>query len=144
MGWKAAMVSGLALILVVSAVASGIFLLAPSNPVSASFIRAQPGSVPWNGKQLLNVLFLGLDDSRSHATALAVASYNPQQREVRILPLPPSMWVSIPGFGQDRIANAYTDGGPRLSLLTAESVTRTVIPYYMALDSSTFRQLGDS
>lgn len=144
MGWKAALVSGLALIFLVSAVAAGIFLLAPSNNAAASFIQPQPGSIAWDGNEPIKVLFIGLDASRTNATAMAVASYDPADSRVRILSLPPSLWITIPGFGQDRIVDSYADGGPRLALLTAQSVTRTVIPYYVVLDPETFQRLVDS
>jgi anionic cell wall polymer biosynthesis LytR-Cps2A-Psr (LCP) family protein len=143
MGWMAALVSGLLVVLLVALGATGIFLLAPSKPAAASFIRDQPGSIPWNGKDAVRVLFLGLDSSRSKSTGLAVASYDPSHAQIHVLTIPPSLWVTIPGFGQDRIENAYADGGSRLALLTVQSVTRTVIPYYVAVDPSTFQRLVD-
>lgn len=143
MGWVAAVISAATLVLLVSVVAGGIFLLSPSNQASASFIRAQPGSIPWNGKDRLTVLCLGLNQSKTATTGLAVLSYDPRANAVRMLSIPPSLWVTIPGFSQDRIASAYADGGTRLALLTVESVTRSVIPYYVALGPSTFRQLVD-
>jgi anionic cell wall polymer biosynthesis LytR-Cps2A-Psr (LCP) family protein len=136
--------SGAILVLLVSALAAAGFVLSPGNQAAASFIGPQPGSIPWNGKDRLNVLFLGLNARKSAATSLAVASYDTRSRTVRLLSIPASLWVSIPGFGQDKIANAYADGGTRLALLTAESVTRTVIPYYVALDPATVRRLVDS
>ncbi len=135
--------SGVGLVLLVSALAAAGFFLSPSNQAAASFIRAQPGSISWNGKGRLNVLFLGLTARRTATSDLAVASYDPRRNTVRLLSLPPSLWVSIPGFGQDRIADAYADGGPRLALLTVQSVTRTIIPYYVALDPATFSRLVD-
>lgn len=143
-GWKAALTSAAMLVVLVSALAAAGFLLSPSNQAAASFIRAQPGSIPWNGKAPLRVLVLGLNDGQTAASGLAVVSYDPRRDSVRLLSIPPSLWVSIPGFGQDRIANAYADGGARLALLTVQSVTRTVIPYYVALTPSTFGRLVDS
>jgi anionic cell wall polymer biosynthesis LytR-Cps2A-Psr (LCP) family protein len=144
MGWRAALATGVTLIALVSATASAIFLLSPSNQASASFIRAQPGSIAWNDKQPLTVLFLGLDSKLTATEGLAVGRYNPSRNTLNIVSIPPSLWVTIPGFGQGRIADAYADGGPRLALLTVESVTRLAIPYYVSLDPSTFRQLVDS
>lgn len=136
--------SGAGLVVLVSTIAAAVSLLSPSNQAAASFIHAQPGSVPWNGKERLTVLFLGLNARKTAATNLAVASYDPRHNTAHLLSIPPSLWVSIPGFGQDRVADAYADGGARLALLTVESVTRTVIPYYVALDPATFRRLVDS
>jgi hypothetical protein len=75
---------------------------------------------------------------------MAVASYEPAQGRVRILSLPPSLWITIPGFGQGRIVSSYADGGAHLALMSSESVTRTVIPYYAVLDPATFGRLVDS
>lgn len=144
MGWKAVLLSAVLLVLIVSVVAAGFSLISPSNQAAASIIGAQPGSLPWNERQPVNVLFLGMDGTSSRATALAVASFDPPTHTVHLLSIPPSLWVTIPGFGTDRVANAYADGGAKLALITVESITRTVIPYYAALDPATFKRLVDA
>jgi len=75
---------------------------------------------------------------------MIIASYSPPERSLTFLSIPGNLWVTVPGFGQARVSEAYGDGGPRLALLTVESVTHIPIPYYALVDSGSFKQLVDA
>lgn len=132
-GCAAASLTCLVVLLAVSILAAAVTWLSPGGGRAiASFLRSQPGALRWDGHHRLNILLLGTagDAGRSQTSSLVVASLDPQMRSLALLSVPPSLWVTIPGYGQGTISQAYADGGPQLALLCAESVTHAVIPYY--------------
>lgn len=129
-------------VLLVSTAAS---LLSPSSSMSAPVLTAQPGAIAWKHSQRLSILLLGLRGTArtNGAGAIVVASYSPQCRCITLVNLPSTLWVTIPGFGQGRLADAYHDGGPRLALLVVQSALHIPIPYYAVFNFTTFRQVVD-
>src|SRR5579884_2495970 len=105
--WTTAILSGFMVVVLVCLLAGAIFLLSPSNRAAASFIHPQPGSIHWNKRTPLTMLFLGASEQSKPVADLAVVSFDPTSRSIQVLSVPPSLWVTIPGFGQDRIADAY-------------------------------------
>lgn len=146
--WKSAMLIALVIVLLASLVSMAIAAVAPrGNPGSSAGVAAQPGSLAWNGSDQLNVLLLGFNSPSpdpGRLSAIMVWSYSPSTGRERLLSIPVSLWVTVPGFGQDTLANAYADGGPRLALLVTQSVTHLVIPYYLAFGRDALRQLVDT
>ncbi|MDQ2744362.1 MAG: LCP family protein, partial [Chloroflexota bacterium] len=69
---------------------------------------------------------------------------DPAAHSAHLLSIPGNLWVTIPGYGQSTISQAYADGGPRLSLLTVESVTHVAIPYYVVVREGALRSLIDA
>lgn len=132
-------------LLIVSAAIAGIFFMAPrDDSASASFIHAQPGAVSWDQRTPLTALLIGAAAAGQPAGSLTVVSLNPGTRSVRMLSIPPNLWVTIPGLGQSRIGDAYADGGPRLAVLAVESMTHVPIPYYVAGTNGALRSLLDA
>src|SRR5947199_8889681 len=118
--WKSAILVGILTIFFVSLISMAVAALAAREGMStSSAMPSQAGSIPWNGRDTLNVLVLGLDSpspTASTAAAMLVVSYNPSTGKERVLSIPASLWVTIPGFGPDTVANTYADGGSRLAL----------------------------
>lgn len=139
---------GVLLLLAISLMAAAFFVLSPAGTgVSASFIHAQPGSIPWNTRDRLNILLLGVDSSSGHPSrtdAMVIASFDPRSRSIGLVSIPGNLWVTVPGYGQARVSEAYADGGPRLSQLVVESITHVPIPYYVASGYDSFRQIVDA
>lgn len=132
-------------LLVVSAAVAGIFFMAPGdNSDAASFSHPQPGSVRWDQHSPLTALLIGTPRIGQPAASLTIVSLDPATRSVRMLSIPPNLWVTIPGLGQSRMADAYADGGPRLAVLTIESMTHVAIPYYAVVAAEPFRTLIDT
>jgi hypothetical protein len=75
---------------------------------------------------------------------MIIASFDPSSRSIDMLSIPGNLWVTIPGYGQAEIAEAYNDGGARLALLTVESVTHVPIPYFALIDPGTAGKLIDA
>lgn len=145
-GCSAAVLTGLAVLTAIAVGALAIFSLMPGNGgAAATFIRSQPGSVPWDHSHRLNVLLLGLGNGtpQGAADSLVIASYFPAERQGTLFSLPSNLWVTVPGYGQATISQAYADGGPGLALLTVESVTHVVIPYYAVVSHDALRQITD-
>lgn len=130
------------MLLIVSAAAAGIFFMAPGdNSDAAAFIHPQAGSVRWYQHSPLTALLIGTPRIGQPAASLTVVSLDPATRSVRMLSIPPNLWVTIPGLGQSRVSDAYADGGPRLAVLTVESMTHVAIPYYAVVAAEPFRAL---
>jgi LCP family protein required for cell wall assembly len=146
--WRTAASVALIVVLLVSLVSMAVAAIAAKGSLSsAGGVASQPGSIPWNGRDPLTMLVLGLNapsPGPARATGMMVLSYSPSTRTERVLAIPGSLWVTVPGYGQDTLDNAYADGGPRLALLVAESVTNIPIPYYLAMGTTGLRQLIDA
>jgi LCP family protein required for cell wall assembly len=147
-GFATALCTSVVVLVAVALVSAATFLLSPAgNSLSASFIPAQPGSLHWNGRDRLNVLLLGTtsrSSTRGTTATMILASFDPHSHTIALLSIPGSLWVSIPGYGRDRIANAYADGDARLAVLVTESVTHVAIPYYAVAGYDSFKQLVDA
>jgi len=129
---------------VLLAASAAYYVFAASGSVGAGFFQAQPGSLHWDGRTRLTVLLAGSPNAQTAAGQLLVASLDPGRRELSVLAVPSSMWVTIPGYGQGPIADSYADGGTRLLLLTVESALRIPIPYYAVMDPAGFSRLVDA
>jgi LCP family protein required for cell wall assembly len=135
------------LIAVVAFSAAGFLISGRGSGTAAGFIRAQPGSVAWNERDrftMLVVLAPAGSGQRSPAEAMMILSFDPASRSLSELSIPGTLWVTVPGYGQTEIDNAYADGGIRLTLLTVESATHVAIPYYMVTGGGGFRRLIDA
>lgn len=121
-----------------------------SRSLTAFFIKQQPGALPWNGADPVNIVLVGLDDRPwqrgqfPHTDTIMVASVNPSTNSVHMLSLPRDLWVNIPGVGVDRINDAYGDGGTRLLIQTVEGVVNAPIRYYAILKFTGFQRVIDA
>ncbi|MCL2766535.1 MAG: LCP family protein, partial [Peptococcaceae bacterium] len=67
----------------------------------------------------MNVLLLG-NDARAGETiartdSIMLACVDPKQKQVALLSIPRDSYVSIPGYGKDKINHASVYGGPELT-----------------------------
>jgi LCP family protein required for cell wall assembly len=145
LGVGAALLTGALVVGAVALVAGLAFLLSPrGNGVAASFLRAQPGSVPWNTSSQVDMLVMTRPSAGAPADSALVVSFNPRGDRLRMLSLPTNLWVTVPGYNQTTLGNALSDGGPSTALETVESVTHTVIPYYWIVDHATLARWVDA
>jgi len=135
---------------VVSSVLS-VALLAYSPPVletvSAIFLRSQPGAVPWNGRDRITVVAMGLTQRTTEPArtdTLLVMDIDPANRRVSMLSVPRDLWVNIPGYGQGKLAIAYALGGPRLAAYTLERALGIPVDYSLALTFKGFIEIVDA
>jgi LCP family protein required for cell wall assembly len=145
LGVGAALLTGVLVVSAVALVAGLAFLLSPrGNGVAAGFLRAQPGSLAWNGSSQIDMLVMTRLTTGAPADSALVVSFNPNGDQLRLLSLPTNLWVNVPGYSQTTLGRALSDGGPSTALETVESVTHTVIPYYWIVDHATFARWVDS
>jgi LCP family protein required for cell wall assembly len=139
------LLTGGLVVLAVALVAGMFFLLSPrGSGVAAGFLRAQPGSIPWNGSSRFTVLIQSGATQGGPADQIAIASYDPAGGHFTLLALPANLWVTVPGYGQSELAEALQDGGPTTALRTVESLTHTVVPYYWTTDHATLAKWIDA
>ncbi len=120
--------------------------------------RNGPAAHPWDGKSQINVLVLGVDDrlyesagGPSRTDTIIVATMNPEKNTAGMLSLPRDLWVEVPGFGENKINQAYfygessalRGGGAGLAMETVEDFLDVQIPYYVQINFQTFIQLID-
>jgi LCP family protein required for cell wall assembly len=66
---------------------------------------------------------------------------DPRTHLISLLSLPRDLWVTIPGFGQDKINAAYSDGGPKLALQTVKLATGLHVNYLIGVNFHSFTSL---
>ncbi len=106
---------------------------------------------PWSGTERVNILFLGTDQrceetGPNHSDTLLLATIDPESMTAGLLSLPRDLWVEIPGFGVDRINQAYyfgqiyeyPGGGPALASETVEAFLGVPVDYFVTVDFRSF------
>ena len=101
-------------------------------------------------------LLLGIDRSPDQTQAgrsdtIQVFSINPLLPNVKILSIPRDLWVSIPGYGENRINTAHffaevdqPGSGPKQTMRTIEENFSFKINYFVRLNLNNFPELIDS
>lgn len=105
----------------------------------------------WNDPRRVNILVLGIDQREGeegpfHSDTIMAVSINPALKSVGILSIPRDLYVTIPGFTQDRInnanfigdMNAYPGGGPALAAETVRQSLGIDIDYYVRINFEVF------
>ncbi len=110
----------------------------------------------WQGKERVNILVLGIDQ-REHeegpwrTDTMILVSIDPVAQTVTMLSIPRDLWVTIPGFQEDRINNAhfygdafdYPGGGPALAKKTVQYFLGVPVQYYVRVNFTAFEKLVD-
>jgi LCP family protein required for cell wall assembly len=124
--------------------------------VSAPQVELPP---PWDGASRVTILVIGLDyrDWESGAGAprsdtMMLLTIDPVTKTAGMLSIPRDMWVNIPGFGYNRINNAYADGeafhlpggGPGLAMKTVENFLGIPITYFVEVSFDSFTKMIDT
>lgn len=136
-----------ALIVLLTLVLSiGILLYSPPvlEAMSAIVLKPQPGLVPWNGRDRITVVAMGLTQRTTEPartdTVLAI-DIDPAHHRISMLSVPRDLWVNIPGYGQGKLAIAYEVGGPRLTAYTLEHELGIPVDYTVAMTFRGFTRL---
>ena len=100
------------------------------EPAHAGFTPALDGSEP------VFILVLGSDArpgeeiTGQRADSIHIVSLNPAKGRATILGIPRDSWVTIPGFGEEKINSAMVEGGPELVVETVEELTGLTMNYW--------------
>ncbi len=107
-------------------------------------------------KQRVNILLLGIDrrpdEVYSRTDTMILVTVDPNSKTAGMLSIPRDLWVSIPGYGEDRInkayflgdKNAYPGGGPALAMKTVQYNLGVPVHFYAQIDFDGFRQIVDT
>jgi LCP family protein required for cell wall assembly len=108
-------------------------------------------------RERVNVLLLGIDERTSQegpwrTDTMIVLTVDPATKTAGMLSIPRDLWVSIPGFGENRINTAhflgdseeYPGGGPALAKRTAQRNLGVPIHYYLRLNFVGFEKVIDT
>ena len=129
-------------ILLIAWVAGTAFGTAPrtSTAEAAPLFQLQTahaGYVPsLDGSEPVFILLLGSDArpgesiAGQRADSIHLIGLNPVKHQASILGFPRDSWVTIPGYGTNKINAAMTAGGPQLVVETVESLTGVTIAYW--------------
>ncbi|HMN10930.1 MAG TPA: LCP family protein [Bellilinea sp.] len=118
-----------------------------------------PDAVPWDGKNRVTILLLGLDYSDLRASegpprsdTMLLFSFDPLTESASLLSIPRDIWVPIAGTrSHERINFAYRSGeiysypggGPGAAIDTVEALIGVPINYYAQIDFYAFIRLVD-
>ena len=122
-------------------------------------VSAPPIPLPpaWDGASRVNVLILGLRGGDVNqgcpncTDTMIVLTIDPVSKTAGMLSIPRDMWVTIPGFYNNRINAAYNTGelfklpggGPALTIKTVEEFLGIPIQYYAQIDFTAFERMID-
>ncbi|MCA9936578.1 MAG: LCP family protein [Ardenticatenaceae bacterium] len=129
---------------------------APSISISENispFLSAEAFK-PWEGEERISILLLGVDrrcdeEGPTHSDSLMLLTIDPVSLSAAVLSIPRDLWVEIPGFGVDRINQAYYDGqvyeypggGQALARETVAATLGVPVDYYVAIDFNAFVEI---
>lgn len=125
-----------------------------SNAQAVSTVTLDPAAeYAWTDPRRFTLLLLGIDQRSGveeqgpfRTDTMIVISVDPVRKSAGVLNIPRDLWVSIPGFTQNRIntanaigdANGYPGGGPALAAETVRQVLGIPIDHYLLVNFDVF------
>lgn len=109
----------------------------------------------WPGGEPVHILLLGSDrrpdEQVARTDTMMLLTIDPPSRRALLLSLPRDLWVSIPGFGENRLNTAYflgevyayPGGGAQLAKETVSRLMGVPVEYYALVDFRGFVQAVD-
>lgn len=124
----------------------------PMQTISNLPAASVPLPEPWDGTSRVNLLFMGLDYRDWEAgeiprtDTMILFTLDPLNKTAGMVSIPRDLWVTIPGFENERINVAYRlgelyklpGGGPGLAMRTVEQLLGVPIQYYAQIDFQAF------
>jgi LCP family protein required for cell wall assembly len=111
----------------------------------------------WQKKERVNILLLGIDERADQhgpwrTDTMIVLTIDPENNTAGILSIPRDLWVTIPGYSEERINTAhftgdlkkYPGGGPALAIKTVQHNLGIPIHYYIRVNFSGFIKAIDT
>ncbi len=77
----------------------------------------------------------------ARSDTLMLVRIDPRTHLISLLSLPRDLWVPIPGFGDDKINAAFSDGGPKTVLQTVKQLTGLRVNYLIGVNFHSFTSL---
>jgi len=111
----------------------------------------------WQKKERVNILLLGIDEREDQygpwrTDTMIVLTIDPENNTAGILSIPRDLWVTIPGYSEERINTAhhtgdlkkFPGGGPALAIKTVQYNLGIPIHYYVRVNFSGFIEALDT
>jgi polyisoprenyl-teichoic acid--peptidoglycan teichoic acid transferase len=133
-----------------------LYLPVPGQKPVPLTIR-QETTVNWQKKERVNILLLGVDKRPEESgpmrtDTMILSTIDPSTNSASMLSVPRDLWVTIPGYGENRINMAHFDGddkkypggGPALAKKTVQYNLGVPVNYYVRVDFGGFRKIVDA
>jgi polyisoprenyl-teichoic acid--peptidoglycan teichoic acid transferase len=119
---------------------------------------AEATLTPWDGKDRVTVLVMGIDyrdwtaeEGYARSDTMMLVTMDPVAKTAGMLSIPRDLWVAIPGFSHGKINTAHAlgdayklpGGGPALAVKTVEHVIGVPVHYYAVVDFGAFMRFID-
>jgi LCP family protein required for cell wall assembly len=107
-------------------------------------------------KERVNILLLGIDkrpdEIYARTDTMILATIDPNTKTAGMLSIPRDLWVSVPGYGEDRVnkafylgeQNGYPGGGPALAMKTIQYNLGVPVHFYVQVDFTGFESIVDT
>lgn len=136
-------------------------MLSPQRLLATAFLKTASGlmGVLWPKPALaerVNILLLGSDnrpgEKYGHADTMILVTIDPVSKTAGMLSIPRDLWVTIPGYGENRLNMAYRlgevkghpGGGPALAMETIRANLGVPVDHYILVDFDGFKQIVDT
>jgi LCP family protein required for cell wall assembly len=111
-----------------------------SRPPSAT-TTVQANNAP------MNILLIGTDTRKTErglSDTLIMMHLSADRKSVYLISFPRDMYVTVPGYGKQKINAAYSYGGSSLAVQTLENLTSARIDHVVMVDFTNFIKLVDT
>lgn len=142
------------LALIIATTAYGAYLVnKAANAVDDSYEEIDRDKIAVNPKKdNISILMLGVDDSEvrgfqegSRTDAMMLATFNAEEKSVKMLSIPRDSYVYIPEKGfYSKINHAHSWGGVKSALETVENLLDIDVHYYVKMNFNAFVEVVDA
>ena len=128
---------------------------AASNPQPSTSLTGD--TLPnWEEAERVNIRLLGVDNRPDETIArtdtMILVTIDPATGKAGMLSIPRDLWVTIPGYGENRInlphylgdKNNYPGGGPALAMKTVQYNLGVPVHFYVRADFDGFKRIVDT
>jgi len=128
---------------------------AATNPEASTGLTGE--ALPdWEQSERVNILLLGVDkrpdESISRTDTMILLSVDPATSKASMLSIPRDLWVTIPGYGENRVnmsyyfgeKDKYPGGGPALAMRTVQYNLGVPVHFYVRVDFDGFKRIIDT
>jgi LCP family protein required for cell wall assembly len=110
----------------------------------------------WEEQERVNVLLMGTDkrwnEHYARTDTMILVTIDPATGKAGMISIPRDLWVTIPGYGEQRINTAhylgdndgYPGGGPALAMKTVQYNLGVPVHFYVRVDFEGFRHIVDT
>ena len=92
----------------------------------------------------MNILLIGSDTrgtDQGRSDSFIIVHISADRKSVYLVSFPRDMWVTVPGYGKNKINAGYSYGGSALAVQTIETLTGARIDHVVVTDFANFIQL---